>query len=30
MQYLKNEQYYIDRYDLHTIEERLDWLKIFL
>lgn len=25
MQYLKEEQYYIDLYDLHTIEECLDW-----
>lgn len=25
MQYLKDEQYYIDLYDLHTIEECLDW-----
>lgn len=25
MQYLKDEQHYIDRYDLHTIEECLDW-----
>ncbi|MDP3987489.1 MAG: hypothetical protein Q8P81_04670 [Nanoarchaeota archaeon] len=24
-QYLKEEQYYIDLYDLHTIEECLDW-----
>lgn len=25
MQYLKNEQFYIDRFDLHTIEECLSW-----
>lgn len=25
MQYLKDEQYYIDLYDRHTIEECLDW-----
>lgn len=25
MQYLKQEQHYIDRYDLHTIEECLKW-----
>ncbi len=25
MQYLKEDQYYIDLYDLHTIEECLDW-----
>lgn len=25
MKYLKEEQYYIDLYDLHTIEECLDW-----
>lgn len=25
MQYLKEKQYYIDLYDLHTIEECLDW-----
>lgn len=24
-QYLKSKQYYIDRYDIHTIEECLDW-----
>lgn len=25
MKYLRDEQHYIDRYDLHTIEECLDW-----
>ncbi len=29
MQYLRDEQYYIDRYDLHTIEECLDTVKMF-
>ncbi len=29
MQYLKNEQHYDDRYDLHTIEECLDTVKMF-
>lgn len=29
MQYLKSEQHYIDRYDLHTIEECLDAVKMF-
>ncbi len=29
MQYLKSEQHYIDRYDLHTIEECLDTVKMF-
>ncbi|MDQ3099623.1 MAG: hypothetical protein M3Q44_07815 [bacterium] len=29
MQYLQNEQSYIDRYDLHTIGERLDTVKMF-
>lgn len=29
MDYLKDEQNYIDRYDLHTIEECLDTVKIF-
>jgi len=29
LQYLKDEQYYIDRYDLHTIEECLDAVKMF-
>lgn len=29
MQYLHDEQHYIDRYDLHTIEECLDNVKIF-
>lgn len=29
MQYLDNEQSYIDRYDLHTIEECLDTVKMF-
>lgn len=27
MFYLKGDQYYIDLYDLHTIEECLDWYK---
>lgn len=30
MQYLREEQYYIDLYDLFTIEECLDWEKRFL
>lgn len=29
MQYLQNKQHYIDRYDLHTIEECLDTVKMF-
>ncbi len=29
MRYLNNEQHYIDRYDLHTIEECIDTVKIF-
>ncbi len=29
MQYLEDEQHYIDRYDLHTIEECLDTVKMF-
>lgn len=29
MQYLLDEQHYIDRYDLHTIEECLDNVKVF-
>lgn len=29
MDYLKDEQHYIDRYDLHTIEECLDTVKMF-
>lgn len=29
MPYLNEKQYYIDRYDLHTIEECLDHVKIF-
>lgn len=29
MEYLQNEQHYIDRYDLHTIEECLDTVKMF-
>jgi DNA-directed RNA polymerase subunit RPC12/RpoP len=29
MNYLNNEQHYIDRYDIHTIEECLDTLKMF-
>jgi hypothetical protein len=29
MNYLKPEQYYIDLYDLHTIEQCLDWEKNF-
>ena len=29
MQYLYDEQHYIDRYDIHTIEECLDTVKIF-
>lgn len=29
MDYLKDEQHYIDRYDLHTIEECLDNVKMF-
>lgn len=30
MQYLNDEAYYIDRYDLHTIKECLDWEKRIL
>lgn len=29
MQYLNDEQHYIDRYDLHTVEECLDAVKMF-
>lgn len=29
MEYLKDEQHYIDRYDLHTIEECLNTVKMF-
>jgi hypothetical protein len=29
MQYLRDQQYYLDRYDLHTIEECLDGVKMF-
>src|SRR3989344_6460033 len=29
MDYLKDDQHYIDRYDLHTIEECLDTVKMF-
>src|SRR3989344_5863626 len=29
MQYLQTEQVYIDRYDLHTVEECLDTVKMF-
>lgn len=29
MQYLEDEQHYIDRYDLHTIEECLDTMKMY-
>lgn len=29
MDYLKDEQHYIDRYDLHTVEECLDTVKMF-
>ena len=29
MEYLKDKQHYIDRYDLHTIEECLDTVKMF-
>lgn len=29
MQYIKNEQTYVDRYDLHTVEECLDAVKMF-
>src|SRR5258708_2684579 len=29
MQYLQDEQHYIDRYDLHTIEECLDNIRMF-
>ena len=29
MEYLRDEQCYIDRYDLHTIEECLDTVNMF-